>query len=133
MWTDLSHNGSNHLQSFIISNPFSILVNIKQLKEFNKKQKKKEQYENKEDARASTTHGVEDVKIEPMDIDEDKLIPVSRKRILEEQARELQEEQVRLENKYSEIQEEVGTYLILYSWKFYIYTCMQVLFLIEVS
>lgn len=92
MWTDLSHNGSNHLQSFIISNPFSILVNIKQLKEFNKKQKKKEQYENKEDARASTTHGVEDVKIEPMDIDEDKLItekPVSRKRILEEQAREL--------------------------------------------
>lgn len=41
MWTDLSHNGSNHLQSFIISNPFSILVNIKQLKEFNKKQKKR--------------------------------------------------------------------------------------------
>lgn len=52
-----------------------------------------------------------------MDIDEDKLItenPVSRKRILEEQARELQEEQVRLENKYSEIQEEVEdiSYLI---------------------
>lgn len=52
-----------------------------------------------------------------MDIDEDKLItekPVSRKRYLEEQARELQEEQVRLENKYSEIQEEVEdiSYLI---------------------
>lgn len=52
-----------------------------------------------------------------MEIDEDKLITeklVSRKRILEEQARELQEEQVRLENKYSEIQEEVEdiSYLI---------------------
>lgn len=52
-----------------------------------------------------------------MDIDEDELITeklVSRKRILEEQARELQEEQVRLENKYSEIQEELEdiSYLI---------------------
>lgn len=39
---------------------------------------------------------------------------MSRKRILEEQARELQEKQVRLENKYSEIQEELEdiSYLI---------------------
>lgn len=116
MWTDLSLNGSNHLQSFIISNPFSILVNINNSRN-STRNRKKEQYENKEDARASTTHDVEDVKIEPMDIDEDELITeklVSRKRILEEQARELQEEQVRLENKYSEIQEELEdiSYLI---------------------
>lgn len=79
-------------------------MNIKQLKEFSKKQKK-EQYKNKEDDRASTsttqdveeviqeetvqegreqaeieddnastTQDVEDVKIEHMDIDEDELI-----------------------------------------------------------
>lgn len=97
-------------------------MNIKQLKEFSKKQKQ-EQDENKEDDRASTsttqdveeviqeetmqegreqdeieddnastTQDVEDVKIEHMDINEDELITeklVSRKRILEEQAREL--------------------------------------------
>lgn len=122
LWTDLSLDGSNHLQSFIISNPLSILVNIKQLKEL--KKQKKEQDENKEDDRASTSttqdveeviqeetvqeegreqaeiegdhastrQDVKDVKIEPMDIDEDEVITeklVSRKRILEEQAREL--------------------------------------------
>lgn len=122
LWTDLSLDGSNHLQSFIISNPLSILVNIKQLKEL--KKQKKEQDGNKEDDRASTSttqdvedvikeetvqeegreqdeieddhastrQDVKDVKIEPMDIDEDEVITeklVSRKRILEEQAREL--------------------------------------------
>lgn len=118
LWTDLSLDGSNHLQSFIISNPLSILVNIKQLKEL--KKQKKEQDGNKEDDRASTSttqdveeviqtvqeegreqdeiegdhastrQDVKDVKIEPMDIDEDEVITeklVSRKRILEEQAR----------------------------------------------
>lgn len=61
LWTDLSLDCSTHLQSFIISNPFSILVNIKQLKEL--KKQKKEQYENKEDDRASTstTQDVEEV------------------------------------------------------------------------
>lgn len=122
LWTDLSLDGSNHLQSFIISNPLSILVNMKQLKELMKQ--KKEQDGNKEDDRASTSttqdveeviqeetvqeegreqaeiegdhastrQDVKDVKIEPMDIDEDEVITeklVSRKRILEEQAREL--------------------------------------------
>lgn len=42
-----------------------------------------------EDDRASTRQDVKDVKIEPMDIDEDELITEKRKRILEEQAREL--------------------------------------------
>lgn len=115
LWTDLSLDGSNHLQSFIISNPLSILVNIKQLKEL--KKQKKEQDGNKEDDRASTSttqdveeviqeetvqeegreqaeiegdhastrQDVKDVKIEPMDIDE----VITEKRILEEQAREL--------------------------------------------
>lgn len=121
LWTDLSLDGSNYLQSFIISNPLSILVNIKQLKEL--KKQKKEQDGNKEDDRASTSttqdveeviqeetvqegreqdeiegdhastrQDVKDVKIEPMDIDEDEVITeklVSGKRILEEQAREL--------------------------------------------
>lgn len=61
-----------------------------------------------------------------MDIDEDKLIPeklVSRKRILEEQARELQEEQVRLENKYSEIQEEVEDISYIVGNFIYIHVC----------